>query len=148
METWQISLRDSPSFVFLTDYLYLCSALEGVAGIVLQPSKRQSVTFYGLDYLDCCRTMRDGIHLLSRSCKECGRCGMMALDGRFPHVYVSQYGAAGKGHANAPYRHCLSRVDGYRGCWHRRGRNPLFPRTSHCLAPVLYRDAHSVDCRT
>ena len=41
----------------LNENVYLCTALEGVAEIVLQPSNRQQVCHYELDYLDFSRTL-------------------------------------------------------------------------------------------
>ena len=71
--------------------LFICIALEGDAGIVLQPSKR----FFhsnALDFFDCWRLLRGSFHLLHGHDEGVYRLDLVGLAHGVRRLYAHQYG--------------------------------------------------------
>ena len=112
----------------------------------LQPSNRFGFS-YELDNSDCRRLLRGRLYLLPRTCEVRRRSPLVGLDGRIPCVYDHKYGIASESHTEPADRHCLCRMNRYRGCRNGSGGHPLFPLTGNFLASVFHLHADFIHYR-
>ena len=114
----------------------------------LQPSRRQRVFYYELDYPYCRRALRGWFYILSGSCEGNRRHTVVVLDGRFHRFYSLKYGTVGKSHADPAPWNGISRMDRYRSRGHSAYGNSCFSRARNPLAAVFHNHTDSLYCRT
>ena len=128
--------------------MYLCTALEGVAEIVLQPSNRRDYFRNELDYIDFRGTMRGGIHLLSWTCQGRMWLGVVDLDSKVCSILCIERCIVGQGHPDTANRNGISCLDRNRGSRCRTRGHIHLQGTSNILAAIFPHDTDCIHHRT
>ena len=101
-----------------------------------------------LDYLDSCRTLWGGIHLLPWPCQRSHRHGVVDVDYGICRTLCLERCFASQSHPNDSHRHSLSRLDRHRCCGCRRRRHLYLPWACHLLANLFFNHADCLNHRS